>query len=113
MIPRRTVLLVAAVAAGVTVASGMIPGVAHVAYPGSMGCQADCVYVAGGWPFPFLVDQPGISPVGSVSLSGGLFGEDAIGLGFLAANYVFWFAVCAVTGWIAVRLKEFVKARAG
>ena len=100
---RRTVILVLVVTAGLTFASSVIPGEVRLAYPGSMDCQLGCNYVAGGWPFPFLVDQPGVSPVGSVSLSGGVLGEDLIRYGSLAATYLFWLAICAAIAWIAVR----------
>src|SRR4051812_38585997 len=70
------VVLMAAV--GPSLATSALPGHRRVAYPGSQGCQQGCDFVAGGWPFRSLVDHPGISPFGSVSLTDGLLGADII-----------------------------------
>jgi hypothetical protein len=72
---RKWVVLAVMIAAlGTTLASSGITGHVRVTYPDSMDCQQGCDFVAGGWPFRYLVDNPGVSPVGSVSLIDGVFG---------------------------------------
>ena len=100
-------LWVSILAAGATVASSLIPGRVRAVYPGSMDCQNGCDFIAAGWPFPYLVDHPGISPIGSVSLSGGVIGEDLVWFGSLAATFLFWFGTCAAIVWIAARIKHY------
>ncbi|MEO8655129.1 MAG: hypothetical protein ABI409_13470 [Ramlibacter sp.] len=95
----RKVLLVSVIAAATTLASSVISGRVRAFYPGSMDCALGCEFVAGGWPFPYLVDHPAISPTGSVSLVNGLLGVDIIWFGSLAATYGFWLALFAAFGW--------------
>jgi len=90
-------LVVLIVAVGTSLVSSVVPGHVHVAYPGSMDCQQGCDFVAGGWPFLYLVDHPGISPVGSVSLTDGLLGADIIRPDAFGETLLFW--ICA---WTAV-----------
>jgi hypothetical protein len=66
-----------------------------------MGCESGCLSAAGGWPVPYLVDYPGISPVGSVSLTYALLGIDRIRPAALAATFVFWLGVVAVVRLLA------------
>jgi len=65
-------------------------------YPYSEDCAKGCEFVAGGWPFRYLVDSHGLSPAGSVSLILGLTGDDILHLDLLAATFVFWFCVVGV-----------------
>ena len=46
--------------------------------------------VVGGWPLPYLLDRPYLSPVGSVSVSGGLLGEDELRAGPFLADAAFY-----------------------
>lgn len=99
--------LVLATAAVVTAGSSIVTTTVQVAYPGSSNCALGCDFVAGGWPFPYLVDHPGISPIGSVSLLMGLIGVDILRADALAASFVFWVgvfaALTAIVRWRAVR----------
>lgn len=88
MLRWRWSLLVVTLAIGATLASTLLPATVRVVYPES--CEQGCDFVAAGWPFPYLVDHPGISPTGSVSLINGLLGVDMMRPGALAATFVFW-----------------------
>lgn len=66
----------AAGGAALALASSAVPGTAWATYSEIMGCEQGCRVAAAGWPFPYLVDYPGISVVGSADLSGALVGED-------------------------------------
>ena len=84
--------LVVLIAAVVTsLATSVVPGHVRVAYPGSEDCQQGCDFVAGGWPFRYLVDNPGVSPFGSVSL----LGEDILRPGPFAGTLLFWTCIWA------------------
>jgi len=101
MLRRWKALLVSVLAAGATLASSAISDKVRATYPGSMDCAQGCDFVAAGWPIPYLVDHPGISPTGSVSLVEGLLGVDIIWPGSLAGTYTFWFGLCAAIFWAA------------
>jgi len=105
MLSARKSVLILARAAGATLASGFIPGHAWVAYPGSMDCVDGCDFVACGWPFPFVIDHPGISPGGSASLFGWFLGLDMLRPGHLAATFVFWLCVLAAADRVMSRRK--------
>jgi hypothetical protein len=90
VLPKWKVLVVAIAAVGTALVSSVVSGHVQVAYPGSLDCQQGCDLVAGGWPFLYLVDNPGISPRGSISLTDGLLGVDIIRLGAFGATLLFW-----------------------
>lgn len=81
-------LLAVILAVGATATSTVTHATVRAVYPEN--CEQGCDFVAAGWPFPYLVDHPGISPTGSVSLINGLLGVDMIWPGALAATFVFW-----------------------
>jgi hypothetical protein len=96
--------LIAAIIA--TLASSVVGGTVSATYPDIMGCESGCPAAAGGWPVPYLVDYPGISPVGSVSLTDALLGIDHIRPAGLAATFVFWLAASALAAWLVVRARR-------
>ena len=99
--------LMASVAAAVaTLASSAIPGRVRAVYPGSMDCQQGCEFVAAGWPFPYLVDHPGISPTRSVSLVNGFLGVDLIWPGAMAATFASWLVLFVVVAWVVARVTQ-------
>jgi hypothetical protein len=99
-------LLIAVAAAVATLASTAVPASVHLVYPGTMDCEQGCNFVAAGWPWPYLVDSHGISVYGSVSLSGGLTGEDIIFPGRMAADFLFWLALASAIAHLVVRLRR-------
>jgi hypothetical protein len=106
----RTSRLAAVVAASAaiiaTLASSVVGGTVSATYPDIMGCESGCMVAAGGWPVPYLVDYPGISPVGSVALTDALLGIDTIRPAGLAATFVFWLAASALAVWLPVRARR-------
>jgi hypothetical protein len=72
-------------------------------YPEIMGCESGCLAAAGGWPAPYLVDYPGISPVGSVSLTDAMLGMDNVWPAELALTFIFWLALSALVVWLLGR----------
>lgn len=96
-------LLLAGLAAVVTLATSVIGTTIIATYPDIMGCESACLVAAGGWPVPYLVDYPGISPVGSVSLTDAVLGIDKIWPAELATTFLFWLAISALAVWTLVR----------
>ena len=97
-------VLIAAV--GTSLATSAVPGHVRVAYAGSEGCKQGCDLVAGGWPFRYRVDHPGISPFGSVSLTDGLLGADIIRPGALAETLLFWACAWTAAIWATRRVRR-------
>jgi hypothetical protein len=104
VIVKKTLLVIILAVAG-TLGSSIVPGKVSAKYPEIMQCEQSCEVVAGGWPFPYLIDYPGISPTNSVSISEGILGDDAIWGGALAGTFLFWTGVMASIIWIIERIK--------
>ena len=102
---RINALLLAALAAVATLASSGVPSKVHLVYPGTEDCASGCNFVAGGWPWPYLIDSHGISVHGSVSISGGLLGEDIIDPLLLGATYFSWLGILSILFAIAWALR--------
>lgn len=99
------IALLAIISTGV---SSLVHGSVRVAYPGSTDCIQGCDFISGGWPFAYLVDNPGISPRGSVSLVEGLLGVDIIRpaqfLGTICSWMLAWLLlVFSIKRWVAKR----------
>ena len=102
----RIAVLLIAVGAVATLASTVVPASVHLVYPGTMDCEQGFNFIAAGWPWPYLVDSHGISVQGSVSLTGGLSGEDIIFAGRMAATVLFWLALASAIGYLATWLRH-------
>ena len=89
-----------------TAASSLIAGHTNAQYPDIGGCEKSCDVVAGGWPFHYLVDYPGLSPTGSVDILGALLGHDHLHLGPLAATFAFWSIASFVSISLASRFSK-------
>lgn len=74
------------VALAAALLSSLVPREVYVVLLWNMGCDHGCTMVAGGWPFVYLVDHDGISPVGSVSL----LGEDHFLAGQFFLTWLSW-----------------------
>ena len=92
-------LLAVGLAACATLASGAIDTTSTVTYPNIMGCESGCPVAAIGWPVAYVVDYPGISPVGSASLVGGLLGLDTFQPAELIITFAFWLVISAAVVW--------------
>lgn len=111
MIRYRKVLLFAAFfSLFATIASSIVESKIIFVYPGIMGCQAGCYVVAGGWPFPFIIDYPGLSPVNSVSIVDALLGLDILSAAGLAKNLLFWVLISFVFAF-RLRILEFIRPK--
>ncbi len=93
MSPFRNGIALSVVAAIAALTSSCVAGKVRIAYPGTEDCVQGCDFVAGGWPFLYVVDQHGLSPAGSTDLLGALLGLDIFRPWHLVATYVFWLAV--------------------
>ena len=100
---RVVAAVVLVLAAAATLGTSALHTRVNVVYPGSMDCQRGCEFLAGGWPFPYLVDHPGISPAGSISLVEGIMGVDIIRPLPLLASFVFWAILFGVIAAIVLR----------
>ena len=73
--------------------TAFIPNSIDITDPYIMGCEEYCTVVATGYPLPFIVDNPSLSPVNSVDLFGVLTGLDNINLQNLLFSFVFWIGI--------------------
>ncbi|WP_152639835.1 hypothetical protein [Sphingobium bisphenolivorans] len=86
----RRLLLASLCGVMLALASSLCDGQAQALYPEIMGCEDGCAVAAAGWPLPYLTDYPGISVVGSASLTGVLTGEDHFRLSSFLVTTLFW-----------------------
>jgi hypothetical protein len=103
MKPSKLALLAFFVAAAAALASSLVLSEVTVAYSGVLGCEQGCQFVAGGWPFPYIVDHPGISPSNSVSLVEAALGVDIFWSGHFLATLLSWLAPFATVAAIVWR----------
>lgn len=89
-------LVVAAASMVATIASSAIPGTVTTRYADIMGCEVSCPMDAGGWPFAYVVDYPGLSPSGSADFLGYLIGVDMLLHASFAATSLCWVLIFAV-----------------
>lgn len=73
-----------------SVAKGTVPGLC----PNALDPKP-CRLAAVGWPFPFVVDSPGISVEGKVDLASGIGGEDRFVASAWLECVAFWSIVFA------------------
>lgn len=85
-----------AYAAGLTYASMIVPG-SVIALCGNVGTPDYCPVLAYGFPLPFIADNQGVSPVGSISRNPIYLpvSEDDILGPQLALSALFWLLVVA------------------
>lgn len=76
-----------------TISSSFINRTVSAVYPDILGCERSCETAAGGWPFPFVVDYPGLSPGGTADLVGALLGVDRLWFGSLAGTFFSWLII--------------------
>lgn len=83
---------------------------AYVRYEGVDPGMDSTRVVAGGWPLPWLFDNPSISVVGRVSLTGALVREDTLRPWRLLTDaFLFWIGLLAI--WTAGRVRRNPEAR--
>lgn len=100
LIEKKTLSIALLLSLITTIASSAINSEVTATYADIMGCESGCSVVAAGWPFPYLVDYPAISPVGSVSLLNGFLGIDRIWIIQLFESFFVWFIFIGIAIWI-------------
>jgi hypothetical protein len=93
---RFLVPLLAIAVAGTTGEVYQRVGSEYVRYEGTGPGLDSSRVVVGGWPLPFLLDKPYLSPVGSVSLTEGLIGDDIFRPGSFFADALLFYLVGSV-----------------
>ncbi|GAB6196178.1 hypothetical protein [Lysobacter xanthus] len=93
---RRHWLAAPLLGVALTLATSFVKQQAIARYADVEGCANGCSVAAAGWPLPWLVDDPSVSPVNSVSLSGALFGLDHWRFEGLAVDLVLWTLAAAL-----------------
>lgn len=90
--------IVATVLLGVaaTLASSTVRQEAVARYADIDDCVTGCRVAAAGWPLPYLVDYPGLSPAREASLSGAVMGVDRWKPEALAVDLLAWTALAAI-----------------
>lgn len=93
----KAIALACLAAAALTYLSLLIPGQV-IAVCGNLGTPSHCPVLAYGFPFPFLADSQGISPMGSVARDplSLLIGEDDLLWPQLQLSTAFWLLI-----WVA------------
>lgn len=73
-----------------TLATSAVDQQAVARYADIDHCVAGCTVAGAGWPLPYLLDYPGLSPVGTASLAGAFTGADRWRAESLAVDLVAW-----------------------
>ena len=96
----RTFMLNCIIAVGLTYGSLVVPG-RVTAICGNLGTPVYCPVLAYGFPIPFIADNQGISPVGSVGRDPFwlFFGEDDLLWHRMAISAVFWLLMVLLGRW--------------
>ena len=92
--PSKSLVLLTPISAIVLLfVSAFIPNTIETNYSDIMGCEQSCTVDAAGYPLPFIVDYPGLSPAGSADLLGALLGNDNVNPITLIFSFLFWSAI--------------------
>ena len=89
----KDLLLTVACSAVATILSTISDGRSIARYADIMGCESGCDVAAAGWPGPFVIDYPGLSPTGSAGLLGLLIGSDKFNSAAFVLSWSFWLAL--------------------
>jgi len=103
----RKILALCAYAAGLTYASTLVPG-SVIALCGNVGTPVYCPVLAYGFPLPFIADNQGVSPVGSIARNPVylLVTEDDILGPQLALSALFWLLVVVAASFLWQRWRR-------
>jgi hypothetical protein len=103
MIRLRAIVLLIVLATVATLCSTVVAGKVSAVQLGNPGCENDCDYLAAGWPYPYIVDGPGVSPIGSVDVLGVVMGVDSVFPSALAKTFAFWLGLLLASA-LAIRI---------
>jgi hypothetical protein len=79
-----------------TLASGAVGQRAVARYADIDGCATGCEVAAAGWPLPYVVDYPGLSPANEASLVGLAMRVDRLRPEAFAVDLLAWTALAAL-----------------
>jgi hypothetical protein len=77
-----------------TILSSIVPGERTEHYGDILSCVPQCQVVAAGFPFPYIADYPGLSPVNSADLFGVMIGVDKFRFDAFCIDAVAYFILC-------------------
>lgn len=89
-----------------TLASSTVEQEAVARYPDIQGCATGCSVAAAGWPLPYVIDYPGLSPARRASLSGAATGADRLRVEAFAIDLLGWTAVAFFLFMLLRRLRR-------
>lgn len=79
-----------------TLASSVVAQRTLARYADIDSCVGGCEVAAAGWPLPYIVDYPGISPAHRASLMGAVLGLDRWRAEALTVDLVGWSVLTAI-----------------
>lgn len=97
---------VVALGLAATLASSAVRQQTVARYADIDGCVSGCEVVAAGWPLPYIVDHPGLSPAREASLAGAVLGVDRWRPEALALDLALWTALAAILAALLRRLRR-------
>lgn len=98
-------------AAAAALLSSVVPRQVVARYGDIMGCEQSCVVAAGGWPFAYAVDYPGLSVGGRADALEVLLGEDRLWMASFALTFAYWVVMVAAVVALAALLKATLPRR--
>lgn len=104
--PARRILVPLLLGVAATLASSTVRQQTVERYADIDGCVTGCEVPAAGWPLPYVVDNPGLSPVGEASLSGAATGADRLRWESLALDLLVWTLAAAILVALLRRLRR-------
>ena len=100
------VFLPIALGVALTLATSLVKREAIARYADVDACTSGCTVAAAGWPLPYLVDHPGLSPTGRVSLAGAFLGVDGWRAEGLTLDLALWIVAAFVAAMVVRRVRR-------
>jgi hypothetical protein len=99
-------ILIVLLAIAATLATSTVQQTTLARYADIEACVTGCEAAAAGWPLPYLVDYPGLSPANEASLAGALMGVDRWRYEALAVDIALWALLFAIVVALWGRLRR-------
>lgn len=103
---RRRWLLAPVLGLLATLASSVVNQRTTARFEDIDGCIAGCEVAAAGWPLPYLVDYPGLSPGNDAALIGLALGVDRLRPEAFVVDLLAWTVLAAVLAWLLGRARR-------
>lgn len=91
---------------GATLASSTVRQETVARYADIDSCVTGCPVAAAGWPLPYLVDNPGLSPATEASLTGAAMGVDRFRPEAFALDLLGWTLLAGLVVAVLGRLRR-------